>query len=265
MSDAPNEPVHAPELGGGAAWLNTERPLSCGPARQGRPARLLDLLLHQLHAHASATCATSSDKYPDALVVIGVHSAKFSHEKDAENIRQAILRHDIDHPVVDDRRVPHLERVRACSAWPTLVLIDPEGNVRRDGVRRGPRDELIRSSARLIADRRARQGERSTDQPLSHERRLPTRRRRRRLCFPGKVLADAAATACSSPTRTTIACSSADLDGHIRTSSAPATAAGPRGRLLRGTPRSTPQGMALDGRHALRRRHARTTRSAPST
>ena len=44
--------VRAPELTGQGAWLNTggRGPLPRGPARQGRPARLLDVLLHQLPA-----------------------------------------------------------------------------------------------------------------------------------------------------------------------------------------------------------------------
>ena len=41
-------------------------------------------------------------EFPNKLVVIGVHSAKFDTEKDAENIREAILRYEIEHPVVND-------------------------------------------------------------------------------------------------------------------------------------------------------------------
>ena len=37
-------------------------------------------------------------KYPNELVVIGVHSAKFINERDSDNIRQAILRYEIEHP-----------------------------------------------------------------------------------------------------------------------------------------------------------------------
>src|SRR5438093_10793638 len=41
-------------------------------------------------------------KYGDALVVIGVHSAKFTNERHAENLRRIIVRYDITHPVVND-------------------------------------------------------------------------------------------------------------------------------------------------------------------
>lgn len=64
--------------------------------------------------------------YPDTLVVIGVHSAKFETEQDSQNIAEAVLRHDVEHPVVNDhnREIWKLFGVRA---WPTLLLIDPEG------------------------------------------------------------------------------------------------------------------------------------------
>jgi len=66
------------------------------------------------------------EKYPNELVVIGVHSAKFSNERDSENIRQSILRYEIQHPVVNDPEL-NLWQQYGVRAWPTLILIDPEG------------------------------------------------------------------------------------------------------------------------------------------
>src|SRR5262249_53597977 len=63
------------------------------------------------------------------LAVIGVHSAKFLTEKDPENIRRAIQRYRITHPVVVDSDHDIWERF-AVRAWPTLVLVDAEGYVR---------------------------------------------------------------------------------------------------------------------------------------
>ena len=40
--------------------------------------------------------------YARHLVVIGVHSAKFETEKEVDNIRSAVLRYEIAHPVVND-------------------------------------------------------------------------------------------------------------------------------------------------------------------
>jgi hypothetical protein len=66
--------------------------------------------------------------FPDELVVIGVHSAKFPSEQLTENIRQAVLRHGIEHPVVNDAGFK-IWNSYAVRAWPTLVLIDPTGRI----------------------------------------------------------------------------------------------------------------------------------------
>jgi DNA-binding beta-propeller fold protein YncE len=68
------------------------------------------------------------EQYPDTLVVIGVHSAKFPAEKLTENIRAAVLRHGMEHPVVNDADFAVWGQF-AVRAWPTVVLIDPAGKV----------------------------------------------------------------------------------------------------------------------------------------
>jgi DNA-binding beta-propeller fold protein YncE len=66
-------------------------------------------------------------EFPNNLVVIGVHSAKFETEKMTDNIRDAILRYEIEHPVIND--ADHsLWETYGISSWPTIALIDPEGN-----------------------------------------------------------------------------------------------------------------------------------------
>lgn len=65
--------------------------------------------------------------YPDELVVIGVHSAKFENERDTQNITEAVARHNIEHPVVNDSQMILWKRFGVRS-WPTLLLIDPEGH-----------------------------------------------------------------------------------------------------------------------------------------
>ncbi|MEE8452997.1 MAG: thioredoxin-like domain-containing protein [Thermoguttaceae bacterium] len=65
--------------------------------------------------------------YPEELVVIGVHSAKFDNEKDTQNITEAVARHNIEHPVVNDSQMILWKRF-GVQSWPTLLLIDPEGH-----------------------------------------------------------------------------------------------------------------------------------------
>jgi DNA-binding beta-propeller fold protein YncE len=67
-------------------------------------------------------------KYRDSLVVVGVHSPKFPNEKETANIRHAVMRYGIEHPVVNDRDF-EVWRSYAVRAWPTLMFIDPSGKV----------------------------------------------------------------------------------------------------------------------------------------
>jgi DNA-binding beta-propeller fold protein YncE len=66
------------------------------------------------------------EKYGNELVVIGVHSGKFIAERVTENIRTATRRLDIPHPVVNDRQF-RTWRAYNVQAWPTVVLIGPDG------------------------------------------------------------------------------------------------------------------------------------------
>lgn len=66
------------------------------------------------------------EKYANELVVIGVHAGKFIAERVTENIRTATRRLDISHPVVNDRQF-RTWRAYNVQAWPTVVLIGPDG------------------------------------------------------------------------------------------------------------------------------------------
>jgi len=68
------------------------------------------------------------EEYSDVLVTVGVHSPKFEHEADPVALASAVERYEIHHPVLDD---PELATWKAYTAraWPTLVVIDPEGYI----------------------------------------------------------------------------------------------------------------------------------------
>jgi hypothetical protein len=68
------------------------------------------------------------ERFPDDLVVIGVHSAKFPSEALTANIRQAARREEIHHPIVNDAGF-QVWNEYAVRAWPTLVLINPQGKI----------------------------------------------------------------------------------------------------------------------------------------
>jgi thiol-disulfide isomerase/thioredoxin len=78
--------------------------------------------------HVLAELRPLEEKFSEVLTVVGVHSPKFEHEKLPESVAAAISRHDITHPVLNDPNMTTWENY-GVRAWPTLVLIDPIGNV----------------------------------------------------------------------------------------------------------------------------------------
>jgi thiol-disulfide isomerase/thioredoxin len=120
--------IRAPELTGDRGWLNTDKPLSLAGLK-GKVV-LLDFWTYGCIncIHIIPDLKKLEAKYPNELVVIGVHSAKFENEKDTENIRRIILRYEIEHPIVNDADF-NIWNAYAVKAWPTRYLIDPAGYV----------------------------------------------------------------------------------------------------------------------------------------
>ncbi len=94
------------------------------------------------------------EKYSDVLVTVGVHSPKFEHEADPVALAAAVERYEIHHPVLDD---PELDTWKAYTAraWPTLVVIDPEGYIVAHLSGEGHADGLAVLIPELIAEHEA--------------------------------------------------------------------------------------------------------------
>src|SRR5581483_6911969 len=117
----------APDFEGAKAWLNTAKPINIADLR-GRVVLLDFWTLCCINCiHTLPDLAKLEAKYPGVLVVIGVHTPKFPNEKNTDSIRKAILRYEVKHPVINDADTLIWRRYGVRS-WPTLVLIDPEGN-----------------------------------------------------------------------------------------------------------------------------------------
>jgi thiol-disulfide isomerase/thioredoxin len=120
--------VRAPELRG-RGWLGTGG-ASCTLADfRGR------FLLLDFWAFCCVNCLHVLDelrpleeRYAGELVVVGVHSPKFVHEADPDALAAAVQRYEVEHPVLDDPELVTWQAYTA-RAWPTLVLVDPEGYV----------------------------------------------------------------------------------------------------------------------------------------
>ena len=120
--------VNAPPFPVGVEWLNTPAPLSLGDFA-GK------LLVLDFWTYCCINCMhiipalrRLERHFPNEIAVVGVHSPKFDQERSGENIRQAIMRYGVSHPVVND--ADHtVWQAYAVRAWPTLLFVDPVGKV----------------------------------------------------------------------------------------------------------------------------------------
>ncbi len=121
--------TRAPPLGrAGVTWFNVERPLDL-PELAGRLVILDFWTFCCVNCfHTQPILRRIEEAFPTEVAVIGVHSPKFAHERDADAVARAIARYDIRHPVVHDPGMG-LWREYGVRAWPTLVLIAPDGLV----------------------------------------------------------------------------------------------------------------------------------------
>ena len=94
------------------------------------------------------------EQYRDVLVVIGVHSPKFVHEADPVALAAAVDRYEVRHPVLDDPELTTWSAY-AARAWPTLVVIDPEGYVVAHMAGEGHRNNIALLLRDLVAEHEA--------------------------------------------------------------------------------------------------------------
>ena len=126
-----NLPDHgaAPGFDGATGWLNSS-PLSAEQLR-GK------VVLVNFWTYSCINCIRTlpyvrawAEKYGDqGLVVVGVHTPEFAFEKKAENIRQAIARFGLVHPVAIDNDF-RIWRAFRNSYWPALYFVDAQGRIR---------------------------------------------------------------------------------------------------------------------------------------
>ena len=120
--------VPAPEFRNIARWINSE-PLRMSELR-GKVV-LVDFWTFECSnclatlPHLKRWHADYADK---GLVVIGMHSPEYSHEKDWRLLSKHMKRLGVDYPVAQDNELATFESWDV-KVWPTSFLIDRDGNI----------------------------------------------------------------------------------------------------------------------------------------
>jgi thiol-disulfide isomerase/thioredoxin len=173
--------VRAPELVG-RRWLNTGgHDLSLAELR-GRVV-LLDFWTFCCVncLHVLDELRPVEERFPEELVVIGVHSPKFEHEGDPAAVEAAVERYAVRHAVLDDPELLTWQAYTA-RAWPTLVVVDPEGYVVASMSGEGHAPGIAGLVEELVAEHAAKGTLRRGNAPYA-----PPPAPRSALRFPGKV------------------------------------------------------------------------------
>ena len=123
------EALKAPEFPEGKDWFNSP-PLSFSKQLAGKIV-VLDFWTYCCIncIHILPDLVELEERYAGYPVAfVGVHSAKFENEKVSANIRDAVLRYEIAHPVVNDDEMRMWRQVGVRS-WPSLAVVGPKGNL----------------------------------------------------------------------------------------------------------------------------------------
>ena len=169
--------IHAPEIVGGA-WVNVPEALSLAELR-GRVVVLHFFTGSCVNCQRVVGELRSLESRSGAeLVVIGVRTARFDAERPLAALRSSVERLGITHPVVDDADGATWDRY-GVRAWPTVVIVDPDGYVVGSASGEGNGPAIERAVAAALAGRPG-----PSMPPLPHS---PKPRPGGELAWPAKV------------------------------------------------------------------------------
>jgi DNA-binding beta-propeller fold protein YncE len=181
-------PIAAPDLDGAVDWLNVSVPITMAQLR-GKVV-ILDFWTYGCVncMHVLKDLKILEQRFRDELVVIGIHSPKFTNERATENLKRILVRYEIEHPVANDADLAIWRRYGA-KAWPTRVIVDPAGNLVGTALGEGNLEGFVSAIRTVIRvfDERAE----INRSPLPHDLER-SRHADQPLLYPGKILADAA-------------------------------------------------------------------------
>jgi len=178
-----NARVAAPELPAALEWINTDAPPTL-EALRGRVTLLSFWTFDCVNcSNLLPDLRYLENKYHDGVSVIGVHTPKYDYQRQGAAVLKAVNRGHIRHPVAND---PHYLTWQSygVQSWPTLAVIDAQGQLAALLPGEGRRQEADTLIAQLLdeaaaKDLRVYESAANASRP---EARMP-------LQFPGKVLA----------------------------------------------------------------------------
>ena len=178
-----NARVRAPAWPASLEWINTDR----SPSLESLRGRVV--LMH-FWTFDCVNCVNSlpdlrylENKYHDGLSVVGVHSPKYDYQRQGAAVLKAVNRGHVRHPVANDCNF-EMWQAYGVQAWPTMAVIDAEGQLAALLPGEGRRQETDALIGQLLDDAASKdQRVYETPAPVGRpEAKMP-------LLFPRKLLA----------------------------------------------------------------------------
>ncbi|XP_078159689.1 haloacid dehalogenase-like hydrolase family protein isoform X1 [Carex rostrata] len=182
--------ANVPEFPAKLEWLNSA-PLQFSRDLKGRIV-VLDFWTYCCIncMHVLPDLEYLENKYKnEPFTVVGVHSAKFDNEKDLEAIRNAVLRYNVSHPVVNDSNM-YMWRELGINSWPSFVIVGPTGKILAQLSGEGHRkdlDDVVDAALEFYGENKLLENK---PLPLALEKDNDSRLLKSPLKFPGKLAID---------------------------------------------------------------------------
>ena len=118
------------EVPAGITWLNTpdDQPWSFKKELKGKFV-VVDFwsscCINCIHVLAEMDRLEKTyEDFPE-IAFVGCHSAKFENEKDLHMLRQAVIRYEINHAVINDNEFKFWGS-QGVNCWPTIMVFSPD-------------------------------------------------------------------------------------------------------------------------------------------
>ncbi|NQW16070.1 MAG: redoxin domain-containing protein [Chloroflexi bacterium] len=134
-------------------WLNSE-PTTIKQLRDAGQVVLIDFWTYSCYncVNTFPSLKAWHEKYSDqGLTILGVHSPEFEFEKKYENVVAAAEEHGLKYPIVQDNDF-HTWRAFGNHYWPSIFLIDADGNLRYRHIGEGAYAETEQAVRALLTE-----------------------------------------------------------------------------------------------------------------